>query len=98
MSSWTYAACETCDGSGKIDGRQCTFCSGTGFWEFVADDNHLALRVLRGEIEPDKRIKDLCNRRLKQVTPKNVHLFLGVLEIEQIDFDALQQAGAERWG
>jgi hypothetical protein len=98
MASWNFDACETCDGSGKINGRKCAFCEGTGFWEFVAEDNHLALQALRGGDPANENIKALCDRRLKQVTPDNLGIVLALLEVEDFDFDALQQSGAERWG
>jgi hypothetical protein len=99
MASWKYDICKTCEGSGSIHGHPCVFCVGSGFWEFIAEDNYFAVEVLVNGIAPtNEKIKEICNRRLEQITPDNVSEVLAAYAGANSDFDAIHQAGSEKWG
>jgi hypothetical protein len=101
LPSWKYDTCVLCKGVGKIEGKLCVVCNGEGFWEFVAENNYLALKcLLEGETPANEEVKEICDRRLAQVNPDNLNEVLGPLEAaaKETNFDALHQAGSEKWG
>ena len=97
---WDFDTCTLCRGIGKIEAETCPICKGMGLWEFVVDNNHKAVvTLLSGETPESDLIKDLCNRRLAQVTPDNIEAVLKLLERSQkTDFEALHAFGAKKWG
>jgi hypothetical protein len=102
MASWDFDTCALCHGSGELTTGKCPICNGFGLWEFVNEDNNLAVQSLvRGETPANEHVKELCERRLAQITPDNLESVLDLLEKEEPtddDFNALQLDGATRWG
>ena len=102
MQSWNFDTCTLCHGSGKLADDKCPVCNGMGLWEFVSEDNHLAVQALvYGETPANPHVKELCDRRTAQVTPDNLEVVLNLLdrkEATESDFNALQLAGATKWG
>ena len=106
MPSWSYAACDTCRGKGTLQNEVCPTCNGYGYWEFVKDErNDVALDALKGEVSNSVGT-DLANGRIAGLTPDNFYQTLIDLSEhfkygegdEQIAFEALHNAGADRWG
>ena len=99
---WDFDTCNLCHGSGKLQNENCPVCQGIGLWEFVSEDNHLAvLTLLNMEYHVENsRAKEICNRRLQQVTPDNIEGTLASLEksTTEADFNALHASGAKNWG
>jgi hypothetical protein len=98
---WDFDTCTLCKGSGKVESGKCPVCKGMGLWEFVVEDNHLAVHaLLTGETPESEWVKTLCNRRMAQVTPDNIEDVLRLLEasVQNTDFDALHASGAKKWG
>ena len=98
---WSYDTCILCHGKGKIQGRQiCPVCEGEGLWEFVVDDNARAVQCLvNGETPENEHIREICDRRLAQVTPDNFYQMMALQGSgTESDFDALHDAGARKWG
>jgi hypothetical protein len=107
MEQIGYDLCTLCMGQGKITNDACPVCEGFGYVEFVVDENSRALNALRGE-EADETSKQICNRRLRdsKLNPDNIRITLLDLacgfrpgtDAEQAAFEALNDAGARRWG
>lgn len=107
MVSWQYDTCDLCKGKGKIYKEklsvECPICHGYGYWEFVSEENHLAVQALLTGISPeDPHVQEICNRRLAQITPDNIEEALNFLEEGITDegyaFNAIQGNGATKWG
>jgi len=100
--NWDFDTCALCHGTGEVDDGKCPVCKGFGLWEFVAEDNHRAVvSLLQGDTPENPHVKELCDRRLAQVTPDNLEAVLKLLErtpCSENDFNALHAAGAKRWG
>jgi hypothetical protein len=98
-----YEHCPLCRGIGKIQETEiCPVCKGEGFWEFYPDVNHKAVvALLQGDTRENPHVKELCDRRMAQVTPDNLEAVLKLLDrsgATDDDFNALQLAGATKWG
>jgi hypothetical protein len=102
---WDFDTCPLCEGTGFFNGKSCKVCEGQGFWEFVTNDNHLAVKVLQGHGAAELHIVRLCNQRLAGITPDNIERILTRLQEglemgskqEKERFDGLHKAGTKRW-
>ena len=101
MERWETETCPLC--GAKPNNENCKVCEGKGFWEFLIDDNYLAMKALLEGV--DEKVTKICNRRIAGITPDNIVALLDRLQegfvptsaIEQKHFDALYKAGAEKW-
>jgi hypothetical protein len=95
-----YGPCDLCGGSGKIQGTKiCPVCDGFGVWEFIAEDNEAAVRFLNDPTaDVSEYAKQICGERIHSLPPDQCETMLVILDRPTGDYDALQLAGAERWG
>jgi len=61
--------CDLCKGSGKFHGHECTYCNGTGEWNFVAQsyvNEHICQCIFL-----DRKFCPICNKKCHHSSSQN---------------------------